>query len=325
MDIFTQESTQIYISTLATIVSILTAVIPSEGSLTKLRKAFFSIMPFLVNVITVLLIVGDKIFSYGLLDKGMKHVLHDTDIIPFIITVVIVSFVASLVTYVIISAFKKSTYNDKQLMHFYTNLTKKQNRSGHIRIIGGSLDFFGRRPCLSVADDNLSCEHAINSRYKKFAIYRFFVRGRCKNCCLNNSQWRQMNSLIDTGCRLHIVCSNPANTATQNNTREFLGYILKTWERRDNLFIRFFTADSDPHLRGRIIEDYTNIRHVCWNFKTTNGLQNSYEPPYTFSENDRMGAFVIEAFEGIEEKGTPISKGQKSNCIDAYDHRRDDV
>lgn len=321
MEMFSQYNIQIYCSTLACLLAIIIAIFPTQIILEKKIKIIFSFSPLIINFITGVIIITDVYISKGWAKKGVSQFWQLTDVKEFCINLLITSMISSVIMFLIITFMKKSSYNDKQLMRYYIKLTDKQNDSGHIIIIGGSMDFLGIRPCKEMVEDTCECGHSYEHTYGGFKLLRNLVNPRkCKKCCLNNEQWRQLSQLINKGCRLQIVCTHPDNTGSVVHTKELLGFILKIWKRGNrNIEIKFFSADSDPHIRGRIIEDFSKIRHVCWNFKTKNGKQNSYEAPYTYSENERMGAFIIDAFENIQASGRIMTVEEEQEYIKAFD------
>lgn len=322
MEVFSQYNIQIYCSTIACLLSIIIAIFPSQIVLTRKVKIFFSFSPFIINFITGVIIIADIYFSAGWSEKGINQFIGGTDVKLFCDHLLVTSVIATIIMFFVINFLKKTSYNDKQLMRYYLKLTDSQNDSGHIIIIGGSMDFLGRRPCKKVSRNFLKCAKMYRSTYKlPKAFERLLSEKQCKKCCLNNEQWRQLSKLISKGCRLQIVCTHPDNTESETYTKELLGFILKTWKMK-NIKIKFFTADSDPHIRGRIIEDFSKIRHVCWNFKTNNGKHNSYEAPYTYSENERMGAFIINAFNDIRDLATDMSTEEEQAYKKAFDDRK---
>ncbi len=319
---FSQYNVQIYCSTIACLLSIIIAIFPSQIVLTKKTKVFFAFAPFIINFITAVIIIADVYISGEWIDKGIAQFIEGTDVKSFLIRLLVISAIATVMMFLIIIFLKKTSYNDKQLMRYYIKLTDKQNTSGHIIIIGGSMDFLGVRPCTKISGESFSCGKAYKRANRVVKVLeRWKSEKRCKKCCLNNEQWRQLSNLITTGCRLQIVCTHPDNTESEMYTKELIGFILKSWKRENNIDIKFFTPDNDPHIRGRIIEDFSKLKHVCWNFKTNSSKQNSYETPYTFSENERMGAFVIKAFDDIEKSGTPITPEEESAYIKAFEDR----
>lgn len=323
MEVFSQYNIQIYCSTIACLLSIIIAIFPSQIVLTRKIKIFFSLTPFIINFITGTIIIVDVYLSAGWSKKGINQFIEYTDIKSFCNHLFVASVISTILMFLIMTFMKKTTYNDKRLMKYYLKLTNNQNESGHIIIIGGSMDFLGSRPCKKVSTSSFKCSKMYHCKYKiPKMCERCLSDKKCKKCCLNNEQWRQLSILISKGCRLQIICTHPENTGEETYTKELLGFILKSWKRR-NIKIKFFTVDNDPHIRGRIIEDFSNIKHVCWNFKTSNGKQNSFEVPYIYSENDRMGAFVINAFKNIRDSATDISKEEECAYIKAFDDRKE--
>lgn len=321
MEVFSQYNIQIYCSTIACLLSIIIAIFPSQIVLTRKIKVFFSFSPLIINFITGGIIVSDIYLSVGWYEKGINQFINETDVRSFCNHLLVTSMVATIIMFFIIMFLKKTSYNDKQLMRYYLKLTDRQNDSGHIIIIGGSMDFLGVRPCKEVSTDPLECNKIYHCNHKIPRVFeRLFSKKKCKKCCLNNEQWRQLSRLISKGCRLQIVCTHPDNTA-ETYVKELLGFVLKSW-KRNNIEIKFFTADDDPHIRGRIIEDFSRIRHICWNFKTNSGKQNSYEAPNEYSENERMGAFIIDAFNGIRDSATDMSEEEEQAYIKAFDDRK---
>lgn len=318
MTTFSQYSIQVYCSSVACLLSLIIAICPPQIMLKKWQKILFMLLPLFVNVITEIIIVIDVFFLNGWDKKEISRFITETDLGHFTYTLLIVSVVACAVMAVLIFVFKEKTYNDKQLMRYYVKLTAKQNESGHIIIIGGSMDFLGNRPCRSV--DTLECCCSEKNKECKKKLLRMNSNKKCKSCCLNNEQWIQLANLIQKGCRIQIVCTHPKNTVPERQTKELLGYILYKW-RRENCTVRFFSPDKDPHIRGRVIEDFSSIKHVCWNFKTTNEKKNSYEAPHTFSQDERMGKFIIDAFYEISKKAHSISRNEENELIDAYKNR----
>lgn len=321
MTAFSQYNVQIYCSTIACLLSIIIAIFPSQIKLTRKVKVFFSLSPLIINLITGAIIIIDIYISSEWIEKRIIDFINRTDIVSFCSHLVVTSIVASIVMFFIINFLKRTSYNDKQLMRYYLKLTNDQNDSGHITIIGGSMDFLGICPCKKMSS-SLRCDKIYCRTYRLIkAFQRWFSKKQCRKCCLNNEQWRQLLSLVNKGCRIKIVCTHPNNTELATYTKELLGFILKTWKKEDNIEIKFFTADGDPHVRGRIIEDYSNIQHVCWNFKTNNNEINSYEEPYTFSKNERMGALVIKAFDDICRSAIAMSTEEEQEYIKAFDDR----
>lgn len=319
---FSQYNVQIYCSTITCLLSIIIAIFPSQIKLTRKVKVFFSLSPLVINLITGAIIMIDIYLSSGWIEKRIIEFIEGTDIVPFCSHLLVTSVMASIVMFFIIIFLKRTSYNDKQLMRYYLKLTNDQKDSGHITIIGGSMDFLGIRPCKKMSR-SLKCDKVYFRTYRLIkAFQRCFSKKQCRNCCLNNEQWRQLLSLVNKGCRIQIVCTHPNNTEFETSTKELLGFILKTWKKKNNIEIKFFTADSDPHIRGRIIEDFSNIQHVCWNFKTNNHKNNSYEEPYTFSKNERMGALVIKAFDDIRRSAIAMSTEEEQECIKAFDDRK---
>lgn len=319
---FSQYNVQIYCSTIACLLSIIIAIFPSQIKLTRKVKAFFSLSPLIINLITSIIIIIDVYLSSGWMDKGIDQFIEGTDIVSFCSHLLSTSVVASIIMFFVIIFLKRTSYNDKQLMRYYLKLTSDQNDSGHITIIGGSMDFFGIRPCKKISS-SFKCDKVYHRTYRLLkAFERWFSEKQCRKCCLNNEQWKQLSSLINKGCRLQIVCTHPDNTEFEIYTKELLGFILKTWKKGNNIEIKFFTADNDPHIRGRIIEDFSNIQHVCWNFKTNNDKNNSYEEPYIFSKNERMGAFVIKAFDDIRSSAIAMSTEEEQEYIKAFEDRK---
>lgn len=322
MEVFSQYNIQIYCSTIACLLSIITAIFPSQIVLTRKIKIFFSLTPFIINFITGAIIIVDVYLSAGWSEKGINQFIEYTDIKSFCNHLFLASVISTIIMFLIMTFLKKTTYNDKRLMKYYLKLTKNQNESGHIIIIGGSMDFLGIRPCREVTASTFECSKSYHCAYKIPKMFeRWLSEKKCKKCCLNNEQWRQLSILISKGCRLQIVCTHPENTGAETYTKELLGFILRAW-KRSNIEIKFFTADNDPHIRGRIIEDFSKIKHVCWNFKTSNGKQNSYEAPYTYSENERMGAFIINAFKDIRDLAIDISEEEVRAYIKAFNDRK---
>lgn len=325
MEVFSQYNIQIQCSTITCLLSIIIAIFPSQIVLTRKQKIFFTLTPFFINFITGAIIIGDVYSSAGWSEKGINQFIKYTDIKSFCNHLFLASVISTIIMFLIMTFLKKTTYNDKRLMKYYLKLTEKQNESGHIIIIGGSMDFLGIRPCEKASALTFKCSKSYRCAYKIPKIFeRWLSEKKCKKCCLNNEQWRQLSILISKGCRLQIICTHPKNTGAETYTKELLGFILIAW-KRDNVKIKFFTADNDPHIRGRIIEDFNRIKHICWNFKTSNGKQNSYETPYTYSENDRMGALVISAFKDIQRSAIDISEEEEFAYIKAFtDRKRND-
>jgi hypothetical protein len=322
MEVFSQYNIQIYCSTIACLLSIIIAIFPSQIVLPRKIKVFFSFFPLIINFITGGIIIADIYLSEGWSEKGINQFIEGTDVKSFCSHLLVSSVIATIVMFFLIIFLKRTSYNDKQLMRYYLKLTDKQNDSGHIIIIGGSMDFLGLRPCKNVSTNPFKCNKTYRRTYKIPKVFeRLLSDKQCKKCCLNNEQWRQLSKLISKGCRLQIVCTHPDNTESEASTKELLGFIIKSW-KRSNIEIKFFTADNDPHIRGRIIEDFSKIRHVCWNFKTNSGKQNSYEAPYTYSENERMGAFIINAFKDISESAMDMNADEEQAYIKAFEDRK---
>ena len=319
MPVFSQYNIQIYCSTLTTLISIVLALVPSSVQVTKKTKALFVVLPLFINLVQAIYIIVD-VYLTGIdstsiqwVNQGLKHFIEETDIKSFTYHILIISLLAMVVMFIVISVMKRTNFNDKQLMRYYLKLTNEQRDSGHIIIIGGSMDFLGVCPCKEVTQKPYKCKKAYNK-----LIDRWFSEKKCKKCCLNNEQWKQLSKLISRGCRLQIVCAHPNNTEQEIQTKALLGFILKAWK---NVKIKFFSADNDPNLRGRIIEDYNKTKRVCWNFKTSNKKKNSYEMPYTYSENDRMGALIIEAFNNIQASGQEMTPDEKKSYIQVFQNR----
>ena len=322
MEVFSEYNIQIYCSTLSCLLAIIIAIFPSQIKLSRKVKVVFVFLPLIINFVTAAMIVVDIYFSKDWNKKGINEFIKGTDIKSFRNSLLIISVISCFIMVIIIKCMKKSSYNDKQLMKYYLKLTDKQNESGHIIIIGGSMDFLGIRPCGEIDLKSFKCAKTYQCTHKTLEILKKLLSGKkCKKCCLNNEQWKQLSMLINRGCRIQIVCTHPDNTESENYTKALLGFILQTW-KRSNIEIKFFTADNDPHIRGRIIEDFSNTRQVCWNFKTNSGKQNSYEAPYTYSQNDRMGAFIIDAFEDIQKKARTMTKDEEKEYIEAFEKRR---
>lgn len=324
MSVFSQHNVSIYCQTLASILAIIVAIFPTNVVLTRKQKGFLCSAPAISNLAAGVMIIGDALKNrrYGV--SKFSELVAQTDVWSFIISLLNTSLAATIIVLLFVLIVKRGTYNDKRLMRYYLKLTNKQKESGHITIIGGSLDFFGVRPCKSKADafdDNtLKCKKTYDSKHKLTMMRkRFFCQKSCRRCCLNNEQWKQITMLIKKGCKLQIICTHPDNTETELYTKELLGFLLKAWEK--GVSVRFFDNATDPHIRGRIIEDFSNVKQVCWNFKTTNGKKNSYEAPYTFSKNERMGAFVIYAFEKIGESAREMPDNEKTQYIEIFNNR----
>lgn len=322
MLVFSQYNIQIYCSTLTCLLSIILAIFPSQIRLTKKTKLFFIFLPLLINFIQALYIVVD-VYLTGVdnnLNKwselGLKKFIEQTDVTFFTSHMITASIISMALMFIVISILKKTSFNDKQLMHYYIKLTDEQRDSGHIIIIGGSMDFLGVCPCQNMDSESYACKNI----FQNF-IEKWFGENKCKKCCLNNEQWIQLSKLINRGCRVQIVCSHPNNTELQKETKALIGFILKTWKKADNVKISFFNPDNDPNLRGRIIEDYNKIRRVCWNFKTSNKKTNSYEMPYIFSEKDRLGALIIDAFEKIQSSGQEITQEEQTEYIRVFQEK----
>ncbi len=322
MEVFSQYNIQIYCSTLACLVSIVLAIIPSQVRVTKKTKVFFVFLPLFINLLQAIYIIVD-VYLNGVdrtsekwIEQEFIHFIEETGIESFIWHILIISILSMVVMFIVISVMKKASFNDKQLMRYYLKLTNEQRDSGHIVIIGGSMDFLGVCPCKTMTSKSFECK---NTYYK--LTDRWFSEKKCKKCCLNNEQWKQLSKLICRGCRVQIVCAHPNNTEQATQTKALIGFILKSWKKDDNVKISFFSADDDPNLRGRIIEDYTKTKRVCWNFKTSNKKKNSYEMPHTYSENDRLGALIIEAFDKIQASGQKMTQNEEDSCIQAFGKR----
>lgn len=316
MTIFFQSVVQICCSTIACVLSIIIAIFPVHIKLTRKIKILFSLLPLIINFITGAIIIVYTYLSEWI-EKGINQFIKETDVESFCILLLVISIIACIIIFFII-IFLKRIYTDKRLMRYYLKLTYKQKVSGHITIIGGSMDFLGTRPCRKMPKDSFQCKKAYSSTH---IFERYIGKKQCRTCCLNNAQWIQLSKLIKEGCRIQIVCTHPNNAEFETNTKELLGFILKTWKKENNIEIKFFTTDNDPHIRGRIIEDFNNIQHICWNFKTNNDKRNSYEEPYIFSKNDRMGAFVINAFDNIRASAIAMKTEEEQEYINAFAHR----
>lgn len=325
--VFSPYNTQIIFATLACLVSIMTAVYPEQVRLSRKSKICLVLLPLILNAVHGLIIVID-IYLNGINQAGVQwkdqpvvQFFQNTDLLPFGRYLLIVSALAMLFMYILIAVKKRTNFNDKGLMRYYVKLTEEQREGGPIIIIGGSMDFLGKCPC-SKADvsKNKACVNFFEG--KKGRLKRIFSEAKCKECCINNEQWNQLTWLVKRGCSIQIICAHPKNLTNETQAKELLGFLLNTWKKsrkRTNVQVFFFEAEKDPNIRGRIIEDFNQIKKVCWNFKNTNRKQNSYEMPFTYSQNDRMGALIIRAFDDIQKEATKITDAEENEYIKAYE------
>lgn len=327
MDVFSQYNIQFYCTTVVYLVSTISTIAPLQIRITKGRKAFYVLLPFFSNLVQVMYIIvyvylkdKDNNASKKWIELGLKHFITETDMMPFVRHILIISIVLMIVMFVIISVMKRTNFNDKQLTSYYLKLTDKQKCSDQITIIGGSMDFLGVRPCKKISMKSIVCDRAYcRTNIVLKILGRLLGEEKCKKCCLNNEQWIQLSELVNKGCKIQIVCKHSDNIESETHTKEFLGFILKVWKRKNNIEIKFF-KDGDPYVRGRIIEDYDSVKQACWNFKTNN-RQRSYETPYIYKKNERMGAFVIDAFDNIYELAIPIKADEEQEYIRSFDNR----
>ena len=328
MEIFSRYNIQFYCTTITYLVSTISTIAPLQIRITKRRKVLYVLLPFLSNLVQAIYIIVD-VYLTGVenetlkkwIEQGLKYFIDNTDIASFVNHMLIISVIPMIIMFVVISVMKRTNFNDRQLTHYYLKLTDKQKCSDHITIIGGSMDFLGVRPCKKISMNSFEFDKAYFYKHMLLKIFeRWFGEKQCRKCCLNNEQWIQLSKLVNKGCRIQIVCKHPSNTEFETHTKEFLGFIFKAWKRGNNIEIKFF-KDGDPYVRGRIIEDYDSVRQVCWNFKTNN-RQNSYEAPYIYRKNERMGAFVIDAFDNICELATSINTKEERAYIKAFNDRK---
>lgn len=327
MEVFSRYNIQFYCTTITYLVSTISTIAPFRIRITKRRKSLYVLLPFFSNLVQSMYIIV-YVYLKGVengtskkwIEQGFEYFIDKTDIASFVKHMLIISIIPMIIMFIIISVMKRTNFNDRQLTRYYLKLTDKQKCSDHITIIGGSMDFLGIRPCKKISS-SFKCDKAYCHTHMLLKIFeRWLGEKQCRKCCLNNEQWKQLSSLINKGCRIQIVCKHPNNTEFETHTKEFLGFILKAWKREKNIEIKFF-KDGDPYVRGRIIEDYDSVRQVCWNFKTNN-KQNSYEAPYLYRKNERMGAFVIDAFDNICELATSINTKEEQAYIKAFDDRK---
>lgn len=325
MGVFDQYNIQIWCSAIACILSIFLAIFPSQVRITKITKVLFALIPFAINLVQAIGIIiyvflnGVDNNSKEWKSQEFKHFWEETDILPFVKNVLFISILATVVMIIIISLMKRTNFNDRQLKRYYLKLTDKQRDSGHIIIIGGSMDFLGTCPCRNMNNISFECEDTYNNW-----IGKWHSKEKCKKCCLNNEQWKQLSSLICNGCRIQIICAHPNNTEQADQTKKLIGFILKSWKKENvenNIIINFFNVDDDPNLRGRIIEDYAETKYVCWNFKTSNRKKNSYERPYVFSAKDRLGSLIVKAFDTIKNSSNEISQEEAESYIQIFENR----
>ena len=314
------NNTEINSLTIASVLTVIFAIYPYETTLTKRSKILFILLPFIVNIAFGTGVIWDCYFERDV-TKSISDFIHESDAVSFILRIVTASFIAMIVLFLFICFTKRYKYNDKQLRRYYLKLTESQKPSGRITIIGGSMDFLGKCPCGELPQNTFNCNKAYRwaNKLKKISE-RWVGEKHCRECCLNNEQWRQLSILISGGCSLQILCTYPSKTPSESNTKKLLGFIIKAWNTNNNVGIKFF-IDNDPHIRGRIIEDFSDVRHVCWNFKNTNGRQNSYEAPRTFTQDKRMGAFIINAFDHIHESGRDMTAEEKADYVDSFETR----
>lgn len=297
-------------STFSTILAILLAVAPSNVVIRKKTKIILTLTPGITNLIVFIVATCFSYYDGGWDAKSFLQFATANNLTLVIKQLLGISGGACLVLGLIIGKVKSNTFNDKRLMQHYVKMTDMQKSGCEIIIIGGSMDFLGRRPCKDVIDEMQNkCPHKV--RYKtKFG--RFFAlkhgQEKCKYCCVNNPQWVQLVGLIDKECPINIICTNPTrNNETDKFTKELLGLLLKLSKRaNDNVNIFFFERKDDPNVRGRIVEDRNNIKHICLNFKREND-QHSYERPIKCEDTSSLGKFYIEAFENIKSKATPLT------------------
>lgn len=322
MIVFSQYNIQIYCSTLSCLISIFLAIISSPVTINTKRKILLTFLPLVINFIQYAYIIIDIYFN-GLDNKlvkwskqGLESYVEETDIISFTNHIFLISVCAMVVTFIFVYTVKKSSFNDKQLTNYYLKLTDSQRESGHMMIIGGSMDFLGKPPCNKMLQDT-TCPNTY-----KHSLERYTSKQRskeCDNCCLNNKQWKQLHKLVNMGCRINIVCTHPSNTENEVYSKAMIGFIIKSWDTNKNISISFFNVNNNPNIKGRVIEDYNKTKHVCWNFKTTNNEKNTYEMPNIYSENSRLGAFIIEAFDNIQSSGKKISQDERIEFISQFE------